>query len=53
MQGHECVAKDSVCLSAKTISVVLENKSVTRSECRLEFDCGDESEKDDESLHKA
>ena len=50
MQGCAGVVTDSVCLSAKTVSVALENKSV-KSEC--EFDCGDEYEKDDESLHEA
>ena len=53
MQGHSGVSTDSVCLSAKTVSVALENKSITKSEYGSEFASGDESKKDDESLHEA
>ena len=47
-----CTCCNRICfLSTKIGSVTLENKSATRSYCGSEFDCGDESEKDDESLH--
>ena len=53
MQGRVSVATESVCLSTKTCSIALENKSATKSDCGLESDCGDESEKDNESPHEA
>ena len=53
MQGRAGVATKSVCLSAKSGSVVLENKSKTKSDCCSESNYGNESEKDDESLHEA
>ena len=53
MQGCAGVVTESVCFSAKSGYVALENKSATNSDCGSEFDCGDESEKDDESLHEA
>ena len=52
MQGR-VVATDSVFLSVKTIFVPLKNKSATKNECGSEFDSGDESKKDYESLHEA
>ena len=44
MQGRAGVATDSICLSAKIVSVVLENKSA-KSEFGSKYDCGDEFEK--------
>ena len=53
MQRHAGVATESICLSTKSGSIALENKSAAGSVCGLESDCGDESNKDNESLHEA
>ena len=54
MQGRSgSVATDTVCLSAKSDTVAIDNKSATRSLCDSNSDYGDESEKDDESLQEA
>ena len=43
MQGYAGVATKSVCLSAKSSYVALENKLATNSEYGSKSDCGDES----------
>ena len=48
MQGRAGISTESVCLSAKSGFVALENKSATNSDYGSESDCGDKSEKDDE-----
>ena len=53
MQGHAVIATKLVCLSANSGSIALENKLATNSDYGSESDCGDEFEKDDESVHEA
>ena len=47
------IATDTICLSTKSDTVAIDSKSATSSLCDLDSDCGDESEKDDESLLEA
>ena len=53
MQGHPSVAIEFVCLSAKSSSIALENKSAINSDYGSESNCENESKKGDESLHEA
>ena len=47
------VATDFVCLFIKSDTVTTDSKAASSSLCDSDSDCGDKSEKDDESLQKA
>ena len=47
------VTTDYVCLSVKSDTIATNSKIASNSLCDSDLDCGDESEKDDESLQEA
>ena len=47
------IATDTVCLSVKSDSVVIESKVATSGSCDSDSDSGNEFEKDDESLQES
>ena len=49
----ELVATDTICLSVKSDSVEIECKAATSHSHELDLDSGEESKKDEESLHEA
>ena len=54
MQGRSgSVARDTIYLSAKSDTITTDSKSTTSTVCDLDLNCGDESEKVDESLQAA
>ena len=47
------IATDTICLSTKSDTTAIDSKSATSSLCDSDSNCGDESDKDNESLLEA